>query len=365
MTADAVGGVWTYTMELARALAPRGVEVVVATMGPRPNDAQRAEAAASGNVTLVESDYRLEWMDAPWGDVARAGRWLLALEREVAPDVVHLNGYVHGALAWRAPVLVVGHSCVVSWWRAVKGGQPPAEWAPYRTAVARGLRRASAVVAPSRPMLDSLRADYGRLPAARVIHNARDAARYRPADAKEPLVLAVGRLWDEAKNIGALARVAPRLSWPVAIAGATESPDGAAQRFEHVRQLGRLDPDALAGWLARAAIYAFPARYEPFGLSVLEAALSGCALVLGDVPSLRELWGDAAVFVSSDDDGELVAAIESLVRDEAGRRALAARARARALARYTPERMADEYLDTYHELLAGGSRSTEVVACAS
>ncbi len=31
-----------------------------------------------------------------------------------------------------------------------------------------------------------------------------------------------------------------------------------------------------------------PARYEPFGLSVLEAALSGCALVLGDIPSLRE-----------------------------------------------------------------------------
>ena len=52
--------------------------------------------------------------------------------------------------------------------------------------------------------------------------------------------------------------------------------------------------------IARAAIYALPAHYEPFGLSILEAAMSGCALVLGDIPSLREIWGDAAVFVHPD-----------------------------------------------------------------
>ena len=52
--------------------------------------------------------------------------------------------------------------------------------------------------------------------------------------------------------------------------------------------------------MGRAAIYALPARYEPFGLSILEAALSGCALVIGDIPSLREIWADAALFVPSD-----------------------------------------------------------------
>ena len=49
-------------------------------------------------------------------------------------------------------------------------------------------------------------------------------------------------------------------------------------------------------WLRRATIFALPARYEPFGLSALEAGLAGCALVLGDIP-MREVWHDAAMFV--------------------------------------------------------------------
>src|SRR3954462_14350571 len=93
MTADAVGGVWTYALELSRGLAARGVDVILATMGPRPSSEQRAAVAALGNVTLCESDFRSEWMIDPWADVARAGEWLLKLEREHAPDLIHLNGY--------------------------------------------------------------------------------------------------------------------------------------------------------------------------------------------------------------------------------------------------------------------------------
>ena len=69
---------------------------------------------------------------------------------------------------------------------------------------------------------------------------------------------------------------------------------------------------ALARKMAEASIYALPARYEPFGLSALEAALSGCALVLGDIPSLREIWGPAAIYVPADDKvGALRAALDA------------------------------------------------------
>jgi hypothetical protein len=61
--------------------------------------------------------------------------------------------------------------------------------------------------------------------------------------------------------------------------------------MRRVRCLGPLEASELAGWMHRAAIYALPARYEPFGLSALEAAQAGCALVLGDLSSLREVWG--------------------------------------------------------------------------
>src|SRR3954471_9430167 len=55
MTADAVGGVWTYAIELAHALQPFGVEVVLATMGRAPSEEQRREARARGNVLIEES----------------------------------------------------------------------------------------------------------------------------------------------------------------------------------------------------------------------------------------------------------------------------------------------------------------------
>ncbi len=61
-------------------------------------------------------------------------------------------------------------------------------------------------------------------------------------------------------------------------------------RLRRGEAVGRLGPEEMREQYARAAIFAHPARYEPFGLSVLEAALSGCALVLGDISSLRELW---------------------------------------------------------------------------
>ena len=81
--------------------------------------------------------------------------------------------------------------------------------------------------------------------------------------------------------------------------------------------------------MARASIYAMPARYEPFGLSILEAGLSGCALVLGDIPSLREHWEGAAVFVAPDDRDALRSAIARLI-DNPGRLAeLGRRARVR------------------------------------
>ena len=142
MTADTVGGVWTYALELCEGLGRRSVAVTLATMGPAPSDEQRAAAARISNLELVESRSKLEWMEDPWADLKAAGDWLLHLEAAVEPDLVHLNGYALAALPWTRPVLVAGHSCVLSWWQAVHGEAAPAEWSRYREAVARGLRAA-------------------------------------------------------------------------------------------------------------------------------------------------------------------------------------------------------------------------------
>ncbi|HEU4754467.1 MAG TPA: glycosyltransferase family 4 protein, partial [Armatimonadota bacterium] len=249
---------------------------------------------------------------------------------------------------------IAGHSCVFSWWEAVKGGQPTPGWARYRQAVAAGLRAGRLVVTPTRAMLECLSQHYGPLPAHRVIPNGRDAALFPPRE-KQPLIFSAGRLWDEAKNLGVLEAVAGDLPWPVYVAGEQRHPDGGRAGSSAARALGRLEPEAMAEWLGRAAIYAAPARYEPFGLGVLEAAYAGCALVLGDIPSLREVWGDAALHVDPADPAALRSALEGLIADPERRKQLAARARARAF-EYTPERMARGYLSAYRYLLQGPAR---------
>jgi glycosyltransferase involved in cell wall biosynthesis len=102
--------------------------------------------------------------------------------------------------------------------------------------------------------------------------------------------------------------------------------------------------------LSRAAILVLPARYEPFGLSALEAGLSGCALVLGDIPSLREIWHEAAIFVDPDDTLGFTNALNSLVEDARRRKDFGRRARARALT-FSPHQMANEYLTAYSSCL--------------
>jgi glycogen(starch) synthase len=350
MTADTVGGVWTYALDLADALAPHGVDVVLATMGRAMSDGQREQLRASSIAEVHESGYALEWMDEPWADVDRAAGWLLSLEETVAPDLVHLNGYAHAALPWRVPTVVVAHSCVLSWWRAVLGEDAPPSWGEYRRRVANGLSSTGAVVAPTAAMLASLQALYGPLAHGSVVPNGRCTEWLAPR-AKEPFVLSAGRLWDQAKNVTALDAVAHHLDWPVAIAGEGERPDRTGSvDIGGARLLGSLPFDELSTWMARASVFALPARYEPFGLAALEAALAGCALVLGDIPSLREVWADAAVFVDPDDEQALVQALHALVRNGSHRSAMAARASHRARS-YTVERMAAGYLGVYGSVL--------------
>jgi glycogen synthase len=349
MTTDGVGGVWPYSLDLSTALARHGIGVDLVALGPALREAQRRDATSIPNVRLHEVPGKLEWMDDPWNDLAMIGEWLLTREARLRPDVVHLNGYAHAALPWRSPRLVVAHSCVLSWWAAVHDCDAPECWTRYADAVARGLQAAEVVVAPTRAMADCVVRHYGPPRDLRVIANGRRGDPFAPAPRKESIVFAAGRLWDEAKNIQALCAVAPSLAWPVVLAGDDRGPDGRRATWGSVLHLGALQGSQLCAMFARAAIYALPARYEPFGLSPLEAGLSGCALVLGDIRSLREVWDDAAMFVPPDNRRALAAAIERLIRDEAFRRDMAARARSRAR-RFTANAMADGYADLYREL---------------
>jgi len=342
MTADTVGGVWTYAVELSRALSHAGIQVHLATMGAPLKDWQREQLNGIAGLGLHESGFALEWMHEPWTDVDRAGQWLLQLEQHEKPDVVHLNQFAFGALPFNAPKLMVAHSCVLSWWRAVKRETPPARLDTYRARVAAGLAAADAVVAPTKSMLAALHENYDVPFNGCVIANGLDASAFVPAP-KRPCILSAGRAWDEAKNIALLETIAPRVRWPIRVAG------DADRALRGVTALGALTPQALREDMSRAAIYAAPASYEPFGLAVLEAALSGCALVLADIPSFRELWGDAAWFVDPSSPPQWRATLDTLAAFGSECGCLAERARRRAF-RFTREAMAARYRELYSAL---------------
>jgi glycosyltransferase involved in cell wall biosynthesis len=170
------------------------------------------------------------------------------------------------------------------------------------------------------------------------------------------VIFAAGRIWDEAKNIASLVSIADDLPLPVYVAGESAQPgrpdDDGDGTQSGAHYLGFLNKEEMAHWLQRASIYVAPAHYEPFGLGILEAARSGCALVLGDIPSLREVWADAAEYVDPLNPQQLKAAVDRLATSPSRRHYLAQRAWQRAQV-YTAERMANDYVQCYRTLVHG------------
>jgi hypothetical protein len=185
-------------------------------------------------------------------------------------------------------------------------------------------------------MLEAADRYYGEPRHGLVIYNGRNPGLLNPYISKEDLVVAVGRVWDKAKQVSLL--VQAKQNVPVWIAGDEQHPDPG---FRGERQL--------------ASIYAATSQYEPFGLAPLEAALSRCAIVANDIPSFRELWGESVCYFRHNDAADLAQKIEQLQSDPELRKTYGNLAYNRARQRYTAERMVNDYMNLYHSLVAAGA----------
>jgi glycosyltransferase involved in cell wall biosynthesis len=326
ITLDAVGGVWRYAIDTARGLEAHGIKCLLVGFGPAPDAAQRAECSRS---ELVWTDEPLDWTVSDSAELVRGTNTLASLTRDWNADILHLNLPSQAAgLPDRCPVVVASHSCVPTWWRAVQTTDLPAEWAWQTARNQAGFDRASAAITPSRSHAAALNAVYHQLPPLHVIHNA---TAVEPADPpKEPLVLSVGRWWDPGKNGAALDEAAATIPWPVILAGPLDGPNGQHAAFRNVRTPGALPYRDILSLMRRSAIFVAPSRYEPFGLAVVEAAISGAALVLADIPTFREFWTGAALFVPPDDSRGWSRAVIEMAEDTVLRLRLAAESGARA-----------------------------------
>jgi glycosyltransferase involved in cell wall biosynthesis len=355
LTADCVGGVWQYATELTSALVPHGWDITVALLGPSPSSAQRAMIDGAG-ITLIDTGLPLDWMAPDAATVTETGMAIARLANQHRADIVQLNQPALAAgVTFGSPVAAVAHSCVGTWWQAVRGKEPePADFAWQTALMQRGLTTADAVIAPSHAFAAALQSRYALPHLPHAIHNGRTPL-CTPSDTLHDFAFTAGRLWDEGKDVATLDRAAARLGAPFKAAGSTSGPNGQRIVLEHLQALGPVEERVIAGCLSARPVFVSAARYEPFGLAVLEAAMAGCPLILSDIPTLRELWDGAAVFVEPGDAAGFASAIEMLIGNLPERLARGDLARRHA-AHFRPDRMADHMDALFTHMLASAGR---------
>ena len=353
LTTDTVGGVWTYTKELTEGLLHQSHAVALVSFGQLPSADQARWCRITAErhphrFSYTASETPLEWMDENGSAYSGAEDLLLGLADRFEPDLLHSNQFCFGKLPVSIPRLVVAHSDVLSWAAVCQPqGVGSSPWLDrYKLLVQTGLLAATALVAPTRWMLQALAQNFVTPAAANVIPNGRDIPLTPPPGPRELRAVSVGRLWDKAKGLALLGDVSSTI--PINIAGDIQhGSQSAPTAIGFAKLLGKLDDDSLIDLFRSSSIYLALSVYEPFGLAPLEAALCGCAVLARDIPSLREVWGSAARYF------EDAATLSSLLSDLAGSPALED-LRTRSFNRaqeMSRARMTELYLDLYQHLL--------------
>lgn len=168
-----------------------------------------------------------------------------------------------------------------------------------------------------------------------------------------PFVLQVGRIEARKNQAAALAAVERLDGVTLAVAGPVRDAELAARlrASSRCRVLGRVDAPTLELLYRSARAVVVPSRYEGFGLPVLEAMAHGQVVVATGRSSLREVGGDAALYV--DDPGDpaaLAAALETAVGNRTVRARLKKAGRARA-AGFTWDKCAAGVAEVVRELV--------------
>jgi len=336
-----IGGSERHLLTLLPALAERGVDVGFLGL----DDPSRAPDPFYDALTVPYQRLR-----APRDvDPALAARVARAVRRA---DLVHthlVHADVYGALGARRLV-------------STKHNDDPFRAGAFRFVERALARRASKVIAITQA-LARFQVDRVGLPPDKVevIHYGLDDL---PAAWGADPVADAGA--SDARVLLAVCRLEPQKGVDVAIRALREIDDarlvvlGEGPQRAELEQLARdLDlpvylpgrvPD-VAAWLRRATLLVHPARWEGFGLALLEAMLASLPIVATNVSSIPEIVvdGETGVLVPPDDPSALAAAVNGVLADPGD---LGARGLARARAEFSVAKMADRTLAVYEEALA-------------
>ncbi len=356
-----VGGVPEHVHHLALALRARGHVAEIVTSHMRGADADPPFVRRVGTSLVIYANGGVARVTAGW----RLRRRLTRLFREARYDLVHVHGGLNPTLglvaplaAWRAgiPVVATFHT----WFPRSAG------YRILRKPLQRLLDRHADVIAVSSAARDAMaryfRADW------HIIPNGVDTARFHPDGRSiregvfSPRLLFLGRL-EPRNGLETLLEALPMIHDRYPGARLLVAGDGpwrrryrrlAARFGDRVEFLGAVLAERPA--LYRSAdLYLCPTNRASFGVTLLEAMASGTPMVVSDLPAFREVAVGAARYVPAGDPAAWGEAVVTLLGDAAGRRALAAAGRARALA-FDWSLVAEHVLTRYRQVLAAAQR---------
>ncbi|WP_376791892.1 glycosyltransferase family 4 protein [Thermoflexus sp.] len=172
----------------------------------------------------------------------------------------------------------------------------------------------------------------------------------------DPFILYVGTL-EPRKNLEVLLEAVARLTPPVPLilVGGKGWKPAFLPRLWDLEREGRARwigfvPDAeLPLWYNAATLFAYPSRYEGFGMPPLEAMACGTPVIAARASSLPEVVGEAGLLIDPGDVEGWVEGIRSLVRDAELRETLRGRGLARAR-RFTWEATAEATVALYNKI---------------
>ncbi len=353
ITTDTIGGVWTFTQELVVGLLNEGCYVCLVSLGVDPNYGQRLWTEQMKKAWQTHFNYTalhvpLEWMQENQDSYTDAAPRLLAIAKTFNADVIHSNQLCFGALQTSLPRIVTAHSDVLSW--AIACRNTPFEgsaWlSQYRRLVTAGLADASTVTVPTLWMLNALSQNFPVSCDTRVIYNGRSVPQTLQVPRKLQAVTA-GRIWDEAKNIKLLTTIKSIV--PILAAGDSTGETPTSSWSSSIQLLGSLTEKELTQLFYESAIYICASKYEPFGLAPIEAALCGCAVLANDIPSLREVWGNAALYFH--DAQSLTDLLERLSQDSDFLKKAQEKSHRHART-FSQKKMTLSYLDVYRSAIS-------------
>ena len=197
----------------------------------------------------------------------------------------------------------------------------------------------------------------------RVVHHGTRRLPAPEGVKREKIVLNVGAI-QRRKNIARLVEAFETVddSWRLALVGSAGygAPEILARierspARERIEVTGYVPPESLAGWYARAMVFAFPSLDEGFGMPVLEAMASGLPVLTSNRSALPEAAGDAGWLVDPEDTEEIGVALRALTGRAELREELAQRGVLRARD-FTWQKAVRETWNVYQEVLYGSQR---------